>query len=315
MIRRLLQWVRDNKLATLLIAVLGFVLFTQTSPRPMGFIQNTQYRGAMMDVQNSAPSLMQKGSPASYGSAQETADMIVPPASGGGSGGSTPADKRMVSRNAYLSLVVQDVQTALTQMTGATTAAGGYVITSSISDPEGNAYATLSVRVLSESLDGVLASFKKLGVKTVSENVEGTDITDQFKDTQEHLRVLVETKAKFEALLRASDKVGDSLSVLREVQQLQYQIDQLEGEKRYLAESAKYSRITANLSTDEYELPYAPQEPWSAAAVFKNAVRELIRTLRGYAEKAIWIAVYAVIWVPALVLAFFLYRRFIRKLI
>lgn len=314
MIRRVLQWVRDNKLAALLIAVLGFVLFTQSSPRPMGFIQNAQYRTAIMDKGVNSIGLTEEGT-SSYKSAPATEDMIVPPPAGGGSGGSTAADKRMVSRNAYLSLVVQEVQTALTQMTAATTASGGYVITSSISDPEGNAYATLSVRVLSESLDAVLASFKKLGVKTVSENIEGTDITDQFKDTQEHLRVLVETKAKFEGLLRSSTEVEDSLNVLREVQQLQYQIDQLEGEKRYLTESAKYSRITVNLSTDEYELPYAPQEPWSAAAVFKNAVRELIRTLRGLAEQAIWIAVYAIIWVPAAALAFFLYRRFLRKLI
>lgn len=306
MIRQLLRWVRDNKLSTALIVILILVFFGQ---RSVSNLSVSNYDGGY--VTDKSIGIME-GVMRNH-TAPATREQTIPPATGGG--GSTPVNQRMVSKNAYISMVVKDVTAALNAMTGIAEGAGGYVITSSLSNPEGNGYATVSVRVLSSSLQIVLDSFKKLGIKTVSENIEGTDITDQFKDVQEHLRVILETKTKFEAMLKSSVDVQDSLSVLREIQSLQYQIDQLRGEERYLSESAKYSRITVNISMDEYELPYAPEEPWSGEAVLKNAVRELIRTLRGYAERLIWIGVFGVIWIPITLISYLLYRRFFRKML
>jgi ABC-type uncharacterized transport system fused permease/ATPase subunit len=69
------------------------------------------------------------------------------------------------------------------------------------------------------------------------------------------------------------------------------------------------------ISKDEFELPYAPEESWSAQVVFKTAVRDLIRTLRSVAEKVIWVVVYAIIWLPVALVALFVYRRFLRKML
>lgn len=226
-----------------------------------------------------------------------------------------PTPQRMVSLNAHLSMVVKDIRKASNAMVIIAEKAGGYMVNRNISNPEGNGTANVTVRVLSTKLREVIESYKKLGVKVVSENVQGTDITDQYQDIGERLRVLVDTKEKFEAMLKSSTDVQDSLAVLREVQQLQYQIDNLKGQEKYLAASAQYSLITVTTSKDEYELPYAPEEPWSAQAVFKNAVRDLIRALRSVAETGIWFAVFAVIWVPVGLIAIFIYRRFLRKLV
>ena len=310
MFHRLLIWIREHKLATLLIAVLAFVLLKDNV---IGSYSVNRYanvgsafgssKSAMYDMAPGA--MMQETVQPSY-------EIPVPPVTGGGP---NPSAKRMVSLTAYLSMVVKDIREASNAMVSIAEKAGGYMVNSSISNPEGNGTATLTVRVLSAQIREVIESYKKLGVKVVSENINGSDITDQYQDIGEQLRVLVDTKAKFEAMLKTSTDVQDSLSVLREVQQLQYQIDNLKGQEQYLEGSAKYSMLTVTISKDEYELPYAPEESWSAEVVFKTAVRDLIRTLRSVAEKVIWIAVYGIIWLPVGFLAVFIYRRFLRKLL
>lgn len=309
MLHRLLIWIREHKLATLLIAVLAFVLLKDNV---IGLYSVNRYNAigssfglSKSAVYDSAPGgMMQESVQPSY-------EMPVAPVTGGGP---NPSEKRMVSLTAYLSMVVKDIREASNAMVVIAENAGGYMVNSSMSNPEGNGTATLTVRVLSARIREVIESYKKLGVKVVSENINGSDITDQYQDIGEQLRVLVETKAKFEAMLKTSTDVQDSLSVLREVQQLQYQIDNLKGQEKYLEGSAKYSLITVTVSKDEYELPYAPEESWSAQVVFKTAVRDLIRTLRSVAEKIIWIAVYAIIWIPIALTTFLIYRRFLRKM-
>jgi len=309
MLHRLIIWIREHKLATLLIAVLAFVLLKDNV---IGSYSVNRYnsvgssfglsKGAVYDMAPGA--MMQESFRPSY-------EMPTSPDRGGGS---NPSAKRMVSLTAYLSMVVKDIREASNAMVTLAEQAGGYMVNSSMSNPEGNGTATLTVRVLSAQIREVIESYKKLGVKVVSENINGSDITDQYQDIGERLRVLVDTKAKFEAMLKTSTDVQDTLSVLREVQQLQYQIDNLKGQEKYLEGSAKYSILTVTISKDEYELPYAPEESWSAEVVFKTAVRDLIRTLRSFAEKIIWVAVYAIIWIPVALIIFVIYRRFLRKM-
>ena len=310
MLHRLLIWIREHKLATLLIAVLAFVLLKDNV---IGSYSVNRYAnvGSSFGLSKSAVYDMAPG-----GMTQESVrtlnEMPVAHATGGGP---NPSTTRMVSLTGYLSMVVKDIRKASNAMVTIAEKAGGYMVNSSISNPEENGTATLTVRVLSAKIREVIESYKKLGVKVVSENINGSDITDQYQDIGEQLRVLVETKAKFEAMLKSSTDIQDSLSVLREVQQLQNQIDGLKGQEKYLEESAKYSILTVTISKDEYELPYAPEESWSAQVVFKTAVRDLIRTLRSVAEKVIWVAVFAVVWLPVGFLALFIYRKFLRKMV
>lgn len=313
MLHRLLIWIREHKLATVLILILAVVIIKDRLPTYIPFtvpsMQGSGYptsQDMYMQAPLEGPEYMQPGS---YGMTK-----TVPPEIGGGGVGNTSMP-RMVSKEAYLGMVVKDLSLAFTAMQDIAQRAGGFVVSTHINDPSGNGSANLTVRVPSASLKDVVAAYRALGVKVVSETVSGADITAQYQDITEQLRMLEETKVKFEAMLKSSTDVQDTLSVLREIQGLQQQIDALKGQEKYLTESAKYSLLTVSMSKDEYELPYAPEEPWSAANVFKRAVRELVRTIRTLTEKVVWVGVYAVLWVPATIILFVLYRRFLRRMI
>jgi hypothetical protein len=134
----------------------------------------------------------------------------------------------------------------------------------------------------------------------VDENVSGRDVTDQYVDLEARLTTLNKTKAKFEEILDRATQVQDLLNVQRELINLQSQIDSIKGQQQYLSQSAKLSKVTVYLSTDEFALPYSPGQPWRPNVVFKLAVRSLVSTLRGAGTAAIWIGVYSPIWAPIL---------------
>jgi len=153
-----------------------------------------------------------------------------------------------------------------------------------------------------------VSAFKDYSVKVVSESISGRDVTDQYVDLDARLQVLLKTKSKFEQILDQAVEVKDLLNVQRELTSLQSQIDSVKGQQKYLEQSAKLSKITAYLSTDELSLPYAPTKAWRPQVVFKTAVRSLISNFRSLGNLIIWSAVYLPLLIPLIFLI-----RFIKK--
>ena len=107
-------------------------------------------------------------------------------------------------------------------------------------------------------------------------------------------------------------EISDLIKIQKELINLQSQIDSLIGQKLYLEKSAELSKITLYLSTDELSLPYSPSEPWRPTVIFKLAIRSLIANLRSVASTTIWIAVYSVIWIPALLIILFVWKKYLK---
>ena len=98
------------------------------------------------------------------------------------------------------------------------------------------------------------------------------------------------------------------MSVQQQLTSLQSQIDNLKGQQKYYEQSAKLSKITIYLSTDELALPYAPTNEWRPTVIFKEAVRSLVGAVRGIGSLTIWIVVFLPIIIPVVLII-----RFIRK--
>ncbi|MCL4382988.1 DUF4349 domain-containing protein [Patescibacteria group bacterium] len=207
-----------------------------------------------------------------------------------------------------MSLVVLKVKEVADKIIDLAKTNGGFMVSSTISQPEEAPFATVVVRIPADKVKGTIDEYRKLAVKVTSENVMGTDVTDQYVDLEARLKTLEATKSKFEEIMNKAAQVQDLLTVQRELIGLQDQIDALKGRQKYLEQTASLSKITIYLSSDEMALPYAPSQAFRPAVVFKLAVRSLINTGRGLAEKGIWIMVYGVIWVPVLG-GVILYRR------
>ena len=215
---------------------------------------------------------------------------------------------RLVITETSLSLQVNDVLQKIKEIQSKAESWGGFLINSNVSKPEGAAAGTISVRIPSEKLSIAMSEFRKLAVKVVSENISGTDVTDQYTDLQAQLDVLNKTKVKFEEILDKAVRVEDLMNVQQQLINLQQQIDSVKGREKYLEQTSKLARVTIFLSTDDLALPYSPSNEWRPAVVFKEAVRSLLLNLRNVGNLLIWGIVY--LPVIALILAIvWLYKR------
>ena len=77
-----------------------------------------------------------------------------------------------------------------------------------------------------------------------------------------------------------------------------------------MEKTAASAKLTVYLSTDEWSLPYAPEEPaFGPKIIFKQAVRSLVNHGRSLAKGVVWLGVYSVIWGPVLFIWWLIKRR------
>lgn len=237
-------------------------------------------------------------------------EVSLPPAGGGEPAPQPEVKDRLLVQESQISLVVDDVRQKVDQIIDYVNRQGGYLVSSSTSQPQEAPFATVVVRLPADQLRPALEQLRQLAVKVTYEYLAGWDVTDEYFDLEARLNTLYQTKAKFEQILAKAEKVDEILRVQREIISLQEEIDRLKGRQQYLEKTAQNARLTINLATDEWSLPYAPEtKSFRPKVIFKQAVRSLVLTLRSLAAMAIWLGVYSVIWLPLLLIALFLLKR------
>lgn len=290
---RIFSWFFSHKLVTLLLLVVLFLLFRPTNrPVPfatMGYPASDTFmeEGAMV------------GAPAQL-KMRDDSTFPVPP--GMETAPAPGITNRMVVQNSYLSLQVKNVADTINQIKQQTKSVGGYMVESNLSNPDEAANGHITVRIPQGQLDTVLSQFRSLAVKVVSENLLGTDVTDQFVDNEERLRILERNKARMEEIMDKAVEISDITSIQQQLFSIQSQIDSIKGQQNYLEKTTEMSLVTLYLSTDDLALPYTPSNSWRPELVFKEAVRSVLINLQKIGSVAIWVGVYALIIVPIVLL-------------
>jgi hypothetical protein len=92
-------------------------------------------------------------------------------------------------------------------------------------------------------MDSFLNHARTLG-NIEHESRTGTDITDQYRDNVIRLDSLTNVRNRYLALLEQADTVSDILSIERELERVNTEIELLEGRIRHAELSVAYSNIT-----------------------------------------------------------------------
>lgn len=301
--QRFLTWVKTHPLTVILLAII-VILATRQMNTFTGLSSRSSFSTGM-------------GYPAAesmdYGVAMDSFAVnkmspILPPRYGGSTNTAVPADQRMVVTNSHLSLLVTDVRDTVSKINSFVNSQGGFMVNSSVNEPEQGATGNVSIRVPVTQLDTTLEYFRSLAVRVVSENISGNDITDQYQDLDARLATLQQTKQKFEEIYNQARTVQEILQVQQSILDTQAQIDSVKGQMEYLKNTADSTLISVYLATDELALPYAPAEPWRPEAIFKEAVRSLVGSLRGVGTLVIWAAVYSPIVIVIAVIIWLIAR-------
>lgn len=154
----------------------------------------------------------------------------------------TPAQARMVHYAGYARLRVVRVDTAIDSIGKLATDVGGFV------ERVGPTSVVIRVPVAAfeERYNAVLA----LG-DVLDKSLTAQDLTEAFQAVELRLKTARATRDRLVELLARSQDEKEKLALLREIQRLEQEVDQLEGQGRTLSALASMSRINVDLVARE----------------------------------------------------------------
>jgi hypothetical protein len=166
---------------------------------------------------------------------------------------------RLIIKNGEMQLLVADTETAQNRATQIINDLGGYIISSQIWYQEflgeNYQYATLTIAVPVDQFEPALQRFRKLALRVQSETASGQDVTDEYVDLNSRLTNLEATRDRIREFLGQAKTVEEALKVNAQLNEVEGEIEQVQGRMNYLFDRAAYSTITLTLSPD---LPLTP---------------------------------------------------------
>ena len=223
----------------------------------------------------------------------------------------TSQGERLVIRTGDLNLVVDNIWQTGKKIIGFAESQDGYVVSSRIQETEEIPTGSVVIRVPESKFDDTMDFIKALSQKVEYEGRRGEDVTEEYVDLEARIEALKAKKDQFFEVLKKAITIEDILKVYDRIEDVQAEINQIEGRMKYLRESTKMAKISVNMALSEDLLPIPPADKWRPSYVAKQAWQETVKFWRSVSYGVIeffvkhlltWIAVLAiltlVLWKP-----------------
>jgi hypothetical protein len=215
----------------------------------------------------------------------------------------SPAQERLVIKNADLSIVVTDPSKKMDAISKMAEEMGGWVVSSNVYQTQtvNNVEVqegTIAIRVPAEKLDEALGNIKKDAVDVLSESSSGQDVTAEYVDLQSRLKTYEEADAQLSKILETKTESEEVLAVFQQKIAYEEQINLLKGQIKYYQEAAAMSAINVRVVAEESIQPLEIGG-WKPQGVARDAAQALINFFKGFVNFLIWLIIFIL---PMLVL-------------
>jgi Domain of unknown function (DUF4349) len=149
-----------------------------------------------------------------------------------------------------ISVPGNDVASLLTRISTLAASVGGYVASST--STAGNQSATrtsgtIVVRIPQKRFASVVAKTERLG-HVVSAVSNSTDVTSEYVDYQSRIGALDASRAQYLAIMARASSIGDILAIQAQLNVIESQIEQLEGQRNLLVNQAAFGTLTVDIN-------------------------------------------------------------------
>jgi hypothetical protein len=229
--------------------------------------------------------------------------------------------KQMIIMNANLEIAVDDPGASMSAIQKMATEMGGFTVSSNIYKTRTAAgievpAATLTVRVpadkLYEALDQIKALTGDPAKYTLTENISGIDVSQEYTDLKSRLRNLEEANAKLSELYDTATKTEEALAIYQQKMQVTEQIEVIKGQMQYYEQSAAKSAITVQIVAKESIAPITVAG-WTPKGVARDAVQALINFGKGLVNFLIWLGILVIPIIVVIGLPIFLLVRWLTR--
>lgn len=218
-----------------------------------------------------------------------------------------PNLNRQVIKTANLAIDVTDIDDARLRAEQAVQAIGGDVESSEASSYENSRSASLVLRVPANGFDQLIVTLRSLGDVTV-DNSTKSDVTAEVADVKARLRVMRAEEEQYIDILASTKTVGEILAVKERLGRIRAEIESLEARQRVL--SSQVSMSTVYLQLSERPVQQAEGSKSWLERTWERALYRLTEGGKAVAKIGINLLVLAPFWVPPIVLAWWLVRRY-----
>ncbi len=254
--------------------------------------------------------------------ASDSAGMAPAPTTNGSLGGEnagTAPIQQMIIMNANLEIAVDDPGKVMSDIQKMASDMGGFTVSSYIyktytSDGIEVPAATVTVRVPAENLNTALDQIKAMtgdaAKYTLSENIAGQDVTQDYTDLKSRLRNLEEADAKLSELYDTAVKTEDALAIYQQKVQVTEQIEVIKGQMQYYEQASSKSAITVQIVAKATIAPVTIAG-WQPAGVARDAIQALINFSKGFVNFLIWLGILIIPVVAIIGLPIFFFVRWL----
>lgn len=147
---------------------------------------------------------------------------------------------------------------------------GGFVVSSSTWG-EKSMSGNMLIRVPSKNFVLAKGELSKLG-EIKSESTSGQEVTDQFIDLNARLRTWQAQAAVLLKLMGDAKSIAETMTVQRELQQVQFQIEQIKGQLRVLRDQTSFGTIAMEIHEPGAVTPTPGSDKPSLSVAWQRAL-------------------------------------------
>jgi hypothetical protein len=217
----------------------------------------------------------------------------------GGFGSQVPEARRIVIKDAHMTLVVNQPVDSMDRITTMADRMGGYTVNanvyyrkleSGLEVPQAN----LTIRVPSERLNEALELIEAESTRpALNKNISSQDVTSQYVDLQSRQRNLEAAEEQLQAIMQDARRTEDVLNVYSQLVQVREQIEVIKGQIQYFDQASALSSISLDLMANEAVQPLSIAG-WEPGGVAKTALQSLLNSLQFLANAGIWTVLFLI---------------------
>jgi Domain of unknown function (DUF4349) len=188
-------------------------------------------------------------------------------------------DLSKIIRDGQVALTIEDgsFRSNATQVSRIATSNGGSVLSSSTSGGESGSF---TLRIPAANFERAMAQLFTLGTLDSSE-VHGQDVTAQYVDLKAHMKIYLSRRKVLFGLMNQADTIGETLTVQRELDDVQLKIDQIQGQLNYINKQVAVATIKVDMHEPDAAVAAPPGdvENPSLARAWDHAVQGFLNVL------------------------------------
>lgn len=170
--------------------------------------------------------------------------------------GNETSSQRMVIYNAEMDIRVENYEKARHALEVKAKGYNGYIVHSNSNRYDGEQQSgTMTFRIPQEHFQAFLNDAEGVAVQVNNRLVSGEDVTEEYVDLESRLKSKRAVEARLLEFMKQAQKTEDLLKISSDLADVQEEIEQIAGRKKFLENQTAFSTVTIMLQ--ENEVPIA----------------------------------------------------------